>query len=83
MNFVSSFPKPDEEFPLGVRYSYKRDDENFLYGIMLRGYSPEIEKKLRMDYFIFGVVITIVASLLATMGFEIMREYIKEIQTKN
>lgn len=83
LNFVSSFPKPDREFSSGIEYAYRPDDESFLYGILLKGYNPEIEKKFRVHYFIFGVLIAILSSLLATITFEILKEYARKVQARS
>jgi hypothetical protein len=77
-NFVSSLPEPDKELPLKIEYIYELDDESFFYGILLKGYNPGIEKEFRVYYFVFGVVIAVLSSLLATIAFEVLKEYIRK-----
>lgn len=68
-----AFPEPDVQYPIMMTYTYKIDDDQFLDGITIRGHNPDIERKLLQNHFISGVVIAVLASVLAALVVDVMK----------
>ncbi len=69
-----TFPKPKEQYPHLLIYTYNYDRHDYFNGIYIEGNNPSIERKVKKIEFFFGVVIAILVSSLVAIGVEVFKE---------